>query len=140
MWNLKLSEIKFARISTRNLILSYYTHFDITFYHLQSNRLWVVWFIYEFYFSCSKSQYFCSKSHHACSYIALFLFFLGNKIYKGVSISSFLTNRLLHKQDAMGAYTSASWFYGNCECGGIVRNHIFPDTLPYKYPYFSPFV
>ena len=26
----------------------------------------------------------------------------------------------------------------NCECGGIVRNYIFPDTLPYKYPYFSP--
>ena len=26
----------------------------------------------------------------------------------------------------------------NCECGGIVRNDIFPDTLPYKYSYFSP--
>ena len=25
-------------------------------------------------------------------------------------------------------------------CGVIVRNAIFPDTLPYKYPYFSPFV
>ena len=25
----------------------------------------------------------------------------------------------------------------NCECGGIVRNDIFPDTLPYKYSYFS---
>ena len=38
------------------------------------------------------------------------------------------------EQAAMGAYTSAN------ECGGIVRNDIFPDTLPYKYPYFSPFV
>ena len=28
----------------------------------------------------------------------------------------------------------------NCECGGIVRNDIFPDTLPYKYRYFSSFV
>ena len=26
----------------------------------------------------------------------------------------------------------------NCEWGGIVRNNIFPDTLPYKYPYFFP--
>ena len=25
-----------------------------------------------------------------------------------------------------------------CECGGIVINYIFPDTFPYKYPYFSP--
>ena len=25
----------------------------------------------------------------------------------------------------------------NCECGGIVRNDIFPVTIPYKYPYFS---
>ena len=25
----------------------------------------------------------------------------------------------------------------NCEFGGIVRNHIFPDTLRYKYFYFS---
>ena len=25
----------------------------------------------------------------------------------------------------------------NCECGGIVRNDIFPDTLPYRYSYFS---
>ena len=23
----------------------------------------------------------------------------------------------------------------NCECRGIVRNDIFPNTLPYKYPY-----
>ena len=23
---------------------------------------------------------------------------------------------------------------------GIVRNDIFPETLPYKLPYFSPFV
>ena len=44
------------------------------------------------------------------------------------------------EQAAMGAYTSASWLWINCECGGIVRNDIFPDTLPYKYPYFSPFV
>ena len=28
----------------------------------------------------------------------------------------------------------------HCECVGIVRNDIFPDTLLYKYPYFSPFV
>ena len=30
----------------------------------------------------------------------------------------------------------------NCECGGIVRvrNDIFSDTIPYKYPYFSPFL
>ena len=28
----------------------------------------------------------------------------------------------------------------NGEWGGIVRNDIFPDTLPYKYPYFSLFV
>ena len=41
----------------------------------------------------------------------------------------------------MGAYTSASWLWINCECEGIVvRNDIFPDTLQYKYPYFSPFV
>ena len=39
----------------------------------------------------------------------------------------------------MGAYTSALWLWINCECGGIVRNDIFPDTLPYKYPYFSFF-
>ena len=26
----------------------------------------------------------------------------------------------------------------NCECGGMVRNYIFPDTLPHKYPYVSP--
>ena len=44
------------------------------------------------------------------------------------------------EQAAMGAYTSASWFWINCECGGIVRNDIFPGTLPHKYPYFSPFV
>ena len=36
------------------------------------------------------------------------------------------------KLDTMGAYTSASWLRINCECGGIVRNDIFPDTLPYK--------
>ena len=26
----------------------------------------------------------------------------------------------------------------NCECKGMVRNYIFPDTLRHKYPYFSP--
>ena len=36
-----------------------------------------------------------------------------------------------NEQDAMGAYTSASWLWIKCECGGIVRNDIFPDTLPY---------
>ena len=36
------------------------------------------------------------------------------------------------KLDTMGAYTSASWLRINCECGGIGRNDIFPDTLPYK--------
>ena len=43
----------------------------------------------------------------------------------------------------MGAITSALWFWINGELaggGGIVRNDIFPDTLPYKYPYFSLFV
>ena len=45
-----------------------------------------------------------------------------------------------NKQDAMGAYTSASRLWIYCECGEIVRNDIFPDTLPYKYPCFSPFV
>ena len=43
-------------------------------------------------------------------------------------------------QDVMGAYTSALWLWINGEWGGIVRNDIFPDTLPYKYPYFSLFV
>ena len=43
------------------------------------------------------------------------------------------------QQDAMGAYTSTSWLWINCECGGIV-NDIVPDTIPHKYPYFSPFV
>ena len=47
---------------------------------------------------------------------------------------------LPNQQDTMGAYTPASWLWINCECGGIVRNDIFPDTLPNKYPYFSPFV
>ena len=27
----------------------------------------------------------------------------------------------------------------NCECRGIVRNYIFPDSLPYKYPNYSLF-
>ena len=45
----------------------------------------------------------------------------------------------LSKQDAMGACNSAPWFGINCECGGAVRNDIFPDTFPYKYPYVSPF-
>ena len=40
----------------------------------------------------------------------------------------------------MGAYTSALWLWINGEWGGIVRNDIFPDTRPYKYPYFSLFV
>ena len=43
-------------------------------------------------------------------------------------------------QNAMVAYTSASWLWIYCECGGIGRNDIFLDTLPYKYPYFSPFL
>ena len=50
----------------------------------------------------------------------------------------------------MGACTSASRFWINCQCGGIVRYYIFPDTLPsgahhlmgscfrsIEYPYFS---
>ena len=44
------------------------------------------------------------------------------------------------EQYAKGVYTSASWLWINCEYGGVVRNDIFPDTLSYKYPYFSPFV
>ena len=40
----------------------------------------------------------------------------------------------------MGACVTASWLWINCECGGLIGNDIFPDTLPYKYPYFSPFV
>ena len=43
-------------------------------------------------------------------------------------------------QDGMGASNSASWLWISCECGGIIRNDIFLDTLPYKYPYFSLFV
>ena len=46
----------------------------------------------------------------------------------------------ISEQDATGACTSASWLCINCECGGIVRNDIFPDPLPYLYPSFSPFV
>ena len=45
-----------------------------------------------------------------------------------------------NKQDAMGAYTSASWLWINCECEGIVKIDIFAYILPNKYPYFSPFV
>ena len=46
-------------------------------------------------------------------------------------------------------YTSASWLWINivnaeelflCKKWGIARNHICLDSLPYKYPYFSPFV
>ena len=29
------------------------------------------------------------------------------------------------KEDAMGAYTSASSWWINCECRGIIRNNIF---------------
>ena len=46
----------------------------------------------------------------------------------------------ISEQDATGACTSASWLCLNCECGGIVRNDIFPDPLLYQYPYFSSFV
>ena len=46
----------------------------------------------------------------------------------------------ISEQDTMGACTSASWLCINCECGGIVRNDIFPEPLPYQYPYFSSFV
>ena len=45
-----------------------------------------------------------------------------------------------NRQDAMSAYTSASRLWINCECGEIVRNDIFSDILPYKFPYFPPFV
>lgn len=40
-----------------------------------------------------------------------------------------------NEQDAMGVYTSASLLWTNCEFRGIVRNDIFPNTLPDKYPY-----
>ena len=46
----------------------------------------------------------------------------------------------ISEQDAMGACTSASWLCVNSECGGIVRNDIFPDPLPYQYPYFPRFI
>ena len=51
-------------------------------------------------------------------------------------------NKFKKEQDAIGACTGCgcwSVVVDNCECGGIVRNDLFPDTLPYKYPYFSPF-
>ena len=73
---------------------------------------------------------------YVCSYIALFLFCLGNKIcikvfpfplfqQTGCYINKTLWERTHRRRG---------------ECGGIVRNHVFPDTLPYKYPYFSTFV
>ena len=47
---------------------------------------------------------------------------------------------ILLKRHAMERKLRRRGFGFISESGGIVRNDIFPDTLPYKYPYFSPFV
>ena len=39
----------------------------------------------------------------------------------------------------MGTCTSASWLWINCECGGIIRNDIFPDTLSVQIPLLFSF-
>ena len=49
-----------------------------------------------------------------------------------------ITERFLVETTRYGA-TLVSWLWINCEFGGMVGDDIFPDTLLYKHPYFSPF-
>ena len=42
-------------------------------------------------------------------------------LFKKFLLNERKETRIKKKQDAMGAYTSASWLWINGECGGVVR-------------------